>query len=202
MLAEGAGGDQIRLVGRVKGRMAPLRAPISGRPCVAFQADIEQLNGEDWVSRLRVREAQSFIVVDESGPALVDAGGPFELALVIDEQGSSGLFGRIGAVQFEVVKSYLDSSAEWFGRPNKARYREGILREGQNVAVGGDGTREISGEAPSSGLREPPTWLVLRGTADQPLVISNAIPAIGGRGIPPQRASVSTSVARKKATET
>ncbi len=202
MLAGGLGGEEVRIVGRVKQRVDLLRAPISGRPCVAFEADIEELAGEEWVSRLRVREARSFIVIDESGPALVDADGPFELALATDEQGSSGLFGRIGSAQLQVVKSYLSSGAEWFGRSNKVRYREAILRDGQNVAVGGNGTREISGEAPASGLREPPTWLVLRGEAEAPLLISNTARALDGRSSLPQRASVSTNVATKKATET
>jgi hypothetical protein len=202
MPAGGVGGDQIRVVGRVKQRAEPLRAPISGRPCVAFQADVEELQGEEWISRLRVREAQSFLVVDETGSALVDANGPFELGLVTDEQGSSGLFGSIGAAQLQVVKSHLSSGNEWFGRSNKARYREGILKVGQLVAVGGNGAREITGEAAAPGLREAPTWLVLRGTADDRLLISNSVQAIGGRWNLPQRASVSTSVATKKATET
>jgi hypothetical protein len=180
MLAVGSGGDKICVVGHVKRRGDSLRAPISGRPCVAFQAEIEEQRGQKWVSRLRVREAQPFVVVDESGPTFVDVEGPFELELSTDEEGSTGLFGRMGAAQRQVVKSYVKPSVDLFGASNKVRYREGILRDGQSVAVGGPGTRELSAEIPSSGLREPGTWLVLRGTTDQPLLISNALRAIGG----------------------
>ena len=198
----GGGADHIRVVGRVRQRGAPLRAPISGRPCVAFQAEIEQLQGKEWVSRFRVREAQSFTVVDESGPALVDADGPFELALVTDDQGSTGLFGRIGAAEREVVKSYLDSSAEWFGRPNKVRYREGILRDGQRVAVGGIGTREVSGEAPSAGLRRGADLAGIARDGRRASPHQQRDPGADSGGSQPQRASVSTSVATKNATET
>ena len=74
----------------------------------------------------------------------------------------------------------------------KLRYEEAVLRDGETVSIGGHGVRQVSPEEQSANRRAPPEWLVLRGTAEEPLLIADAV----------QRASVSTSVAMKKATET
>src|SRR5215831_15147909 len=108
VLARDAAGAELRVVGRVRPRSREaLRAPITGRPCVAFQVSIDESDGEGWAERLSLREAQSFVVVDESGRALVDADGPFELALVTDRQASSGLLGMMTSDELQAARSYL-----------------------------------------------------------------------------------------------
>ncbi|HLK88239.1 MAG TPA: hypothetical protein VKZ18_00015 [Polyangia bacterium] len=202
----GASGERLRVVGRVRRQTETLRAPISGRPCVAFQAFIDEHGGDEWRNRLSLRGARSFVIIDDSGEALVDTGGPYELSLVTDQRGSTGLLGTMGSAQLQAVRSYLGLGAPGARGAPRLRYREAVLQEGQQVAVGGSGSQVVSGQAPSAGRREPPRWLVLRGTANETLLISNWLRAIGGRWFArdarPQRASASTSVATKKATET
>jgi hypothetical protein len=168
----------VRLTGRVRRRGELLKAPVSGRPCVAFQLLVEGDNGDGWDKLLESRDARPFVIADETGEALVDtAGGPFHLALNSDERGGTGLFDQIGEAQLQAVMSV--GTFESPGRARgKRRYREGILCEGETVAVGGRGLREVSPEATSVNPRELPRWLVLRGTADEPLLISDSLDAI------------------------
>jgi hypothetical protein len=168
----------VRLTGRVCRRGELLKAPVSGRPCVAFQLLVEHHGGEGWGKLLELRDARPFVIADETGEALVDtAAGPFHLALDPDERGGTGLFDRIGETQLQALMSV--GAFESPGRTRgKRRYREGILREGETVAVGGRAVREVSAEATSVNPRQPPRWLVLRGSADEPLLISDSLDAI------------------------
>jgi hypothetical protein len=168
----------VRVTGRVRRRGELLKAPLSGRSCVAFQLLVEHHDHDGWGKLLELRDARPFVIADETGEALIDtAAGPFHLALDSDERGGTGLFDRIGEAQLQTLMSV--GAFESPGRTRgKRRYREGILREGETVAVGGRGVREVSAEATSVNLREPPQWLVLRGTADEPLLISDSLDAI------------------------
>jgi hypothetical protein len=189
-----ASGPGLLVTGRVHRRGEPLTAPVSGRPCVAFNLLVEKHTREGWRPILEVRDARSFVVVDESGAGLVDANGPFVVALDVDDRGSTRWYNSaMGATQRQALKSLLRGDNEsWSGAMTNLRYQEGVLRDGETASIGGHGVRQVSPEAPSANRRAPPEWLVLRGTAEEPLLIADSV----------QRASVSTSVARKKATET
>jgi hypothetical protein len=175
-IRDGADG-LVRVTGRVRRHGELLRAPISGRPCIAYQLLVEN-DKDGWGKLLELRDARPFVIADETGEALVDTtAGPFHLALNSDERGGTGLLDRIGEAQRQALMSV--GAFESPGRTGgKRRYREGILREGETVAVGGRGVREVSAEATSVNPREPPRWLVLRGTADDPLLISDSLDAI------------------------
>ena len=177
-----AAGAKLRVTGRVRQRGEPMMAPVGGRPCVAFQLFVEEHNGQRWIDLLELRDAQSFVVVDDTGKALVDTSGPFALALVPDERGTMGRFDRITPAQLQALRSTLGSRATtWYGGWKRLRFKEGILENGDWVSVGGNGEREQSSEGQRS-LRQPPEWLVMRGTADEPLLISDWREARPGRG--------------------
>lgn len=176
---DAASGRKLRVTGRVRPRGEPLIAPVSGRPCVAFQLFVEERNGRRWIDLLELRDAQSFTVADETGEALVDTSGPFALALVPDEQGAMGWFDRITPAQLQALRSTLGSRATtWYGGWKRLRFKEGLLETDDRVSVGGSGEREQSPEGQSN-LREPPERLVLRGTADEPLLIGDSRDAVG-----------------------
>ncbi len=167
----------VRVTGRVRRRGELLEAPVSGRRCVAFQLLVEEDN-DGWGKLLELRDARPFVLADETGEALVDtAAGPFRLALDSDERGGTGSFDQIGEAQLQAIMSVGSFESPGRSRLNR-RYREGILREGETVAVGGRGVREASAEGTSANLREPSQWLVLRGTVDEPLLISDSLDAI------------------------
>jgi|SRR4051812_45723080 hypothetical protein len=176
-IARGAEGS-IRVTGRVRRHGELLKAPVSGRPCVAFHLLVEHYTREGWDKLLELRDARPFVITDDTGEALVDtAAGPFHLALNSDERGGTGLFDRIGEAQRQALMSVGTFEAPG-QNGGKRRYREGIVREGENVAVGGRGVREVSAEGAGGNPRQPPQWLVLRGTAEEPLLISDSLDAI------------------------
>jgi hypothetical protein len=189
-----ASGPGLLVTGRVQRRGEPLSAPVSGRPCVAFSLFVERRARDGWRPILEVRDVRSFVVIDESGAGLVDANGPFIVALDVDDRGSNRWYNpTIGETQLQALKSLLGRNSEsWTGAMTNLRYEEAVLRDGETVSIGGHGVRQVSPEEQSANRRAPPEWLVLRGTAEEPLLIADAV----------QRASVSTSVAMKKATET
>jgi hypothetical protein len=61
----------------------------------------------------------------------------------------------------------------WLGLPRRFRYREGTLHEGEWVTVRGQAVQEPDAAGERRSPREPPTVLVLRGSAQAPLVISD-----------------------------
>ena len=149
------------------------------RPCIAFHLLVEENAGrKGWRRLLEIREARPFVIADETGEALVDpTAGPFHLALNSDERGGTGWFDQIGEAQRRALMSV--GPAQSPGRDGRKRqYQEGILREGETVAVGGCGVLEVSPDVVSVNPREPPQWLVLRGTSDEPLLISDSLDAI------------------------
>jgi len=170
-----AAGRALRVTGHVRGRGEPLRAPVSNRPCVAYRLWVQEHNRNGWRTLLDAQEASSFVVFDESGEALVDPSGPFRLALAPDEGGGTGWTGRMGAARVQALQSLLgDRAINRFGGPKNLRYREGILTSGEIVSVGGHGVRELGAEGRGGGLRGSGEWLVLRGTAQEPLLISDS----------------------------
>src|SRR6185369_4566859 len=54
------GGGLVRVTGRVHRHGELLRAPVSKRPCVAFDLDVQELDDERWMNRLVERRACTF----------------------------------------------------------------------------------------------------------------------------------------------
>jgi hypothetical protein len=170
-----AAGPGLRVTGRVRLRGKALEAPVSGRACVAFQLAVQAHSRNGWRTVLELREAGPFVVADESGQALVDTAEPFVLALVASEAGSTGWTGRLNPERRQALQALLGARAlHWQGGAKNLRYQESILDAGRLVSIGGQGVREASPEGPRANLREPGEWLVLRGRAGEPLLISNA----------------------------
>src|SRR5688572_28875532 len=79
-----------RVTGNVRRGRELLRAPISGRPCLAFEFRVEVSHGESWTEVVRGQKASPFMVADESGQAQVEPGHHFELVLAEDLRGGTG----------------------------------------------------------------------------------------------------------------
>jgi hypothetical protein len=175
-----ASGAGLRVAGRVQALGDFVTAPVTGRRCVAFELRVEVWRGAGgrtnrWVPILELEDARSFGLADETGDAFVDAGGPFVLALVPDVAGGPGSSDPIDAGRRAVVTSLIGKvHAGWLRGSVPWRYSEGVLDEGDVVSVGGSGVRELNGAGRSPNSRDPPEWLVLRGSDEEPLLISNA----------------------------
>jgi hypothetical protein len=173
-----ASGASLRVAGRVRALGDVVTAPMSGGPCVAFQLQIEEWKSRyqvgSWHLLLDLQDARSFSLADETGDAFVDAAGPFVLALGSDEAGTNDPREPMDSGRMTTLTSLLGGYGKsWLGS-KPLRYREGVLVEGDVVSVGGDGTRELNPAGRSPNSRDLPEWLVLRGTDDAPLWISDA----------------------------
>jgi len=173
-----ASGAALRVTGRVQARGDLLIAPVTGRRCVAFQLRVEQWKMRNhigaWQLLLDLQDARSFGLADETGDALVDASTPFVLALAFDEEGSTERSDGIEAERMRTLDSLLGPPPSgWFSEPRQLRFGEGVFREGDLVSVAGSGARELNPTGRSPSFRDPSVWLVMRGSDEEPLWISN-----------------------------
>ena len=167
----------VRVTGRVRAGGDLLRGPVTQRPCVAYHLVIEGDEHGGWGSVLELGDARPFTLVDETGEAFIDvAQSAFLLALVADKSGWT----RSGAdadAPSQAVRALLGSADVvadgMFEGPRRFCYHEAALREGRRVAVGGQGTREVTPDGARASAREPPQRYVVRGSAEQPLLISD-----------------------------
>ena len=137
-------GELVKVVGQARVAMKPLRAPMSGRPCVCWHVRIQEARqgpqGGSWTDVLDEVEGQDFLLEDETGIALVRGVMP-EATLA-----SSGPWvDNYGDNFSPEVENFLGSRGEQLrGALGKRvmRYQERILDEGAHVAVLGMARRE------------------------------------------------------------
>jgi len=171
-----------RLTGRVRRIGELLCAPLSGRPCVAYEVVVQELGRSSgpgvpaWRSVER-SDAHPFLVADESGEARIDTSGPYLMSLSYDHSGNTGGFDKFPD-KHPALATFLLSLAvvptNWLGRWRRFRYAEGVLEEGELVSVSADSVLEVDPMGERADLRSPPRRLVLRGTEARPLLISDA----------------------------
>ena len=168
-------------LGKVIGAAQPLehvlRGPLTGRPCVYYIAKVEQLHSTGrssyWRTIVSESEGVPFVLVDETGRAIVDPTAA-KMALDFDSRSSSGTFDDATPIEEAFLTKYGVTSRGWVF--NKSiRYTEAIIGVGELVAVLGAGVREPDpNAAPAEGYRSaPPTRLRLTSSSMYPLVISD-----------------------------
>jgi len=168
----------VRLTGRVHPMGEPLKAPISQRPCVAFQLVIRMKDGQGrWAKVQELEDARPFTLADESGQAVVDtAAGPFSLSLVPSRSASSSFF-LSDTADLRIVRAMLRSAnietENIFGHEHGVRFSEAVLLPASKAAVGGRCAREVALDGERAGYRDVPQRLIVRGTSEERLVISN-----------------------------
>jgi hypothetical protein len=170
-------GGTVRVTGRVQGRGELLRAPVSRRSCVAYELRIEEA-GEGGGELLLRRVACTFAIVDETGVALIEPEGHFSFALVEDFPGEDGMLQmRDPEVRERVVAELrafgIDPDEGSFGSRRSLRFREGVLEDGELASVLGHAVHDPRPEGERRGPREPPSVLLLRGSSEHPLLISD-----------------------------
>jgi hypothetical protein len=171
-----------KVVGRVRYGDTPLVAPLSGRTCACYVASIEEYSpgprttpaGVEIVSESKHTE---FFVDDDSGTARVVLEGAV-ISLVSD----AGTSTKEDANQVDkAIVAFLKRSGRTQIPPiANLIYREGIIEEGERIAVFGHAVREAVTTAKAmdgTGYRDSPTELVLRGGEKVPLIASD-FPAV------------------------
>ena len=166
----------VRVTGRIHQDAKLLEAPLSGRRCVVYELVVEELASGSpslWQHLLDLRQACPFLLEDDSGTARIDTVGPGFVALVHDRVGvTSGIYPGNHLALSTVLESCGILPMTFLGRWKPLRYAEGVLELGELVTVGGNGAREIDPGGDSASHRSPPQRLVIRGSEEEPLLIS------------------------------
>ena len=168
----------VRWSGRVHLTSEPLTAPVSQRPCVAYQLTVMVRDGEGgWSKALELTDARPFILADETGQGIVDAmSGPFAIALIPDRKDSSSLFQQESS-ELSRVRGLLRAknipTRTAFGTDQPVKFSEAVLLPGSELSVSGSCTWEIALDGERAGYRELPQRIALRGTTEEPLLLSN-----------------------------
>ena len=148
-IAEAPMGEPIKIVGRVRFVGEPLRAPMSGRPCVCWHVRVQEARqgaqGGSWNVVIDEVEGQDFMLEDDTGIAVVRGVLP-EATLV-----QSGSWSDNYTDDFPPeVEKFLEDRGEqthWKLGKRVMRFEERTLDEGTQAAVlgvarGRDATRK------------------------------------------------------------
>ncbi len=179
-LADGTTG---RLAGVVTSD-ATLRAPLTGRPCVAYVARVEEKiargDTKGWVERIHEVKGLPFTIDDGTGRALIDP-GQATMLLQMDAATRSGVLDSATPVEASFLARHGLDSQGWL--LNKTfRYTEGVIEPGERVAILGRGAREPdpSTAADEAGYRSAlSTRVRIAGTPDEPVLVTDRADLIG-----------------------
>jgi hypothetical protein len=131
-----------KVIGEIKYVGKTLTAPLSGRQCVYYYILVERLKGHTrtvaWEDLIEEEVAGDVVIKDGNNYAVIET-RLVKSHLVSDRNYSSGLFNAAT----EELKKYLakhgHADENFFGLDKQLRYKEGILEEGEMLAVVGKG---------------------------------------------------------------
>lgn len=167
-----------RIAGIVSRVDSLLRAPMTGRECVAYVLRVHEYRGRraGWEQILEVSEAVSFAVTDDTGRAVVRA-RESSLAFVMDRSTQSDSLLPATSRMNEFLEARGMTS---IGKTLK--YEEGTLLVGKKTTVFGVGRIDPTGDSEverPSAYREQASCLAMVHTSKRALLISNAPSAFG-----------------------
>lgn len=171
-----------KLEGQVRYLVAPLCAPLSGRPCSYYEATIEAEAGDMWTPIAHEVRSVDFLLEDSTGQALVRMDNA-EAVVPPDVSSRVGVFSEPSDALVSFLRRHGISRDRWFTE-RQLRYREGVIAEGARVAARGYGTFEANPDPRTAkgGYRDNASLLVLHGTRAAPLFISNDTAVLRGDG--------------------
>ena len=136
-------GEVAKAIGAVKFIGKPLIAPLSGRYCSYYHILVEELrsNGKSssWHTVVEEEIAGHVVIKDGRDYAVIET-GMVKTYLVDDKQYNSGFMNDATEVLNGYLKTHGIDSVSWIGMNKRIRYKEGVLEEGELVAVAGKGT--------------------------------------------------------------
>lgn len=143
-------GDIAKLAGSVEIVGEPLIAPLSGRPCAYYYVLVEQLQSSGKSSHyskiIEEEKSGTFLIRDGRYRAKINFDSLLKTYLVQDKEYSSGLGNDATATLENFLNSHGEKSENILGFNKSIRYKEGILEEGEMVAVTGRGEWKSAGE--------------------------------------------------------
>lgn len=162
-----------RIGGHVRPAHETLVAPVSGRPCLAFELWVRRaVRGSGTIEVGHLSDARSFWVEDGTGQALVDPNRRFAVSL---GEALCVSTDDLPAEARERLERFLYRHGLSLVDPGGGTHlvSEGLVIEGARVSVAGFATVEVhpAGDAPP--LRGSPVLRALRGSRRCPIVVSD-----------------------------
>jgi hypothetical protein len=169
-------GRVVKLVGQVAYSGRSIAAPLSGRACAFYSVVVEEFRHRGrhgrWHEIVREEKGIDFLVRDESGIALVRVDQAALPALVYDRKSRTSPLLYSDAALERFLNERGRASEGRFFRTNLRAY-EGVLEEGERVAVGGLARWIPDPGAAGAGYRDPGKRLVLQASEALPLFLSD-----------------------------
>jgi len=149
-----------------------LEAPLTGRPCFYFVAEIEVRAGNRWRLLARERRGVPFVIQDPTGRAVID---PDAALIDIASDYENVVWGNPSQRQHAFVMRVLPNAAA-LPFSKQCRFREARIGPDELVSVLGAGVREADPLAPPSAeyRGEPLTRLRFSSAAGTTLLVSAA----------------------------
>ncbi len=135
-------GEVAKVVGQIKYINPPLITPLSKRKCSYYSITVEHRvssgKSSRWETVIEEEKAQDVVIKDGNSYALIDT-SLIKSHLIPDQQYSSGTFNDATQELEEFLAKHNFKSTDFFGLNRTLRYYEGVLEEGEVVAVLGKG---------------------------------------------------------------
>lgn len=176
-IGDAVDGEVVRLVGRVALTGAPLVAPLTGRPCAAWQVVVEEYrsNGKSgsWRKVGHAHDGTEFVLDDGTGRAVIEPRAA-RVEMVFDQTTKSGTFDDPTAIE-EALLARLGLRGRGWLFNKSLRYQEGALEPGETIAVVGCVHREPDPHGGGGGYRTAPMRTRIGGAGERGLVITDEL---------------------------
>ena len=136
-------GETAKVTGTIKYIGSPLIAPLSGRKCVYYQVVVEEKKSTGkssyWDTIIDEELAANVVIRDGNSYALIET-NMIKSLLMYDKKYKSGFLNDATPELEKYLSKYgFKSTSSFLGINNTLRYKEGILEEGEMIAVVGKG---------------------------------------------------------------
>jgi hypothetical protein len=136
-------GEVAKATGTIKYIGEPLIAPLSGRKCVYYHIIVEERRSSGkssyWDTIIEENIAGNVVIKDGNTYAVIET-NQVKSYVVDDKQYRSGTFEDATELMRKYLEKHNRTSVNFLGFNNSIRYQEGILEEGELIAVVGKGT--------------------------------------------------------------
>jgi hypothetical protein len=175
-IADAVDGQVVKIVGTVAPHRETLKSPLTARPCLYYMIVVVE-QGRGGGELVREQRGVDFLMRDESGEALVHAGGrpPPAAALRLEKKReiSTLLYRDEGLERFLTARGHSPKTSFSLGLRRHVRAYEAIIVTGQQLAASAlaHWQPDVAGQGAS--YREAPERLTLAASGDVPLLLSD-----------------------------
>ncbi len=135
-------GEVAKIVGTVEFVDEPLISPLSQRPCCLYYVHVEKKvstkNGSSWRTVIEEQVSSKFVIRDGYKYAFVDDNN-LKSYILEDREYSSGFMEDATKVMENYLRAHGYESEGFLGFNRTLRYSEGILEQGEEIAILGQG---------------------------------------------------------------